>query len=106
MAHPTIHGHTLSIAAKPIWPYRKPTDAGRQLHPTTCGWGITVGMNIYLDIDGVLLANEKNLTLGAQEFIKHVVTNYPTFWLTTHCMDGDPALAIENVGKLCDPEIV
>lgn len=42
-------------------------------------------MNIYLDIDGVLLANDKEPALHADEFIKHVVTNYPTFWLTTHC---------------------
>lgn len=63
-------------------------------------------MNIYLDIDGVLLANEKNLALGAEGFIKYVVTNYPTFWLTTHCMDSNPDLAIENVGKLCNPETI
>lgn len=42
-------------------------------------------MNIYLDIDGVLLANDKEPALHADEFIKHAVTNYPTFWLTTHC---------------------
>lgn len=62
--------------------------------------------NIYLDIDGVLLANEKFLAEGAEEFIKHVVSNYPTYWLTTHCMDGDPGLAISNVGKLCKPETI
>jgi hypothetical protein len=28
-------------------------------------------MNIYLDIDGVLLANEENLAIGAAEFIKY-----------------------------------
>ncbi|HSA08310.1 MAG TPA: hypothetical protein P5099_02980 [Candidatus Moranbacteria bacterium] len=42
-------------------------------------------MNIYLDIDGVLLANEKNPAKHADEFIKYVVKNYPTYWLTTHC---------------------
>jgi len=63
-------------------------------------------MNIYLDIDGVLLANEKFLSVGAEEFVKYVVTRYPTYWLTTHCMDDDPSLAIENVGKLCKPETV
>lgn len=63
-------------------------------------------MNIYLDIDGVLLANEKNLAIGAEDFIKYLVTNYPTYWLTTHCMDGDPRLAVHNVGKLCKPETV
>jgi hypothetical protein len=28
-------------------------------------------MNVYLDIDGVLLANEDNLAIGAAEFIKY-----------------------------------
>jgi len=41
--------------------------------------------NIYLDIDGVLLANDTNPAKYANEFIKKVVTNYPTYWLTTHC---------------------
>jgi hypothetical protein len=62
-------------------------------------------MNIYLDIDGVILANEKNLALGAEEFLKYVIPRYPTYWLTTHCMDGDPSLAIQNVGRLCTPEV-
>ena len=30
-------------------------------------------MNVYLDIDGVLLANEENLAIGAVEFIKYAV---------------------------------
>lgn len=63
-------------------------------------------MNIYLDIDGVLLANDKFLSVGAEDFIKYIVTRYSTYWLTTHCMDDDPSLAIENVGKLCKPETV
>lgn len=48
-------------------------------------------MNIYLDIDGVLLINEKNASPYANEFIQAVVTKYPnnTFWLTTHCWQGE-----------------
>lgn len=61
-------------------------------------------MNVYLDIDGVLLANEQHLAHGAEEFIKYVVSKYPTYWLSTHCMDGDPSLALMNVGKLCTTE--
>jgi len=45
--------------------------------------------NIYLDIDGVLLANDKNPAKHADEFIKFVVENYPTYWLTTHCKGSD-----------------
>lgn len=45
--------------------------------------------NIYLDIDGVLLANDKNPAKNADEFIKYVVENYPVYWLTTHCKSED-----------------
>lgn len=45
--------------------------------------------NIYLDIDGVLLANDKNPARNADEFIKFVVENYPVYWLTTHCKSED-----------------
>lgn len=45
--------------------------------------------NIYLDIDGVLLANDKNPAKHADEFIRYVVENYPVYWLTTHCKDED-----------------
>ena len=42
-------------------------------------------MNIYLDIDGVLLANENNAAPYADEFLQHILTKYPdsTYWLTT-----------------------
>ena len=47
-------------------------------------------MNIYLDIDGVLLdtkSPEKDVTKLFQYILKH----YPetTHWLTTHCKDGE-----------------
>ena len=56
-------------------------------------------MNVYLDIDGVLLANEENLATGAPEFIKYAVEHFDVYWLTTHCMDGDPAHAIEYLNR-------
>ena len=40
--------------------------------------------SLYLDIDGVLLANEENLTIGAIEFIKYAADNFEVYWLTTH----------------------
>ena len=55
--------------------------------------------NIYLDIDGVLLANEENLSIGAVEFIKYAIEHFDAYWLTTHCMDGDPAHAIEYLNR-------
>jgi len=58
-------------------------------------------MNIYLDIDGVLLANEKHLALHAEEFLNHILKYYPdtTYWLTTHCQ-GDTAIPMQRIGHL------
>lgn len=62
--------------------------------------------NVYLDIDGVLLANESYPALYAAEFIKHTVSNYPTYWLTTHCMLGNAEEPIDHIGKLFDEATV
>jgi hypothetical protein len=47
-------------------------------------------MNIYLDVDGVLLINEKFAAPYAEEFLKRVLEKYPdsTYWLTTHRWKG------------------
>lgn len=60
---------------------------------------------IYLDIDGVLLANDANLAIGAVDFIKYAVENFDVYWLTTHCMDGNTTHAIEYVQRASDEDI-
>lgn len=47
-------------------------------------------MNIYLDIDGVLLVNDRSASYYADEFIQAVLYKYPnsTYWLTTHYWRG------------------
>ena len=64
-------------------------------------------MNIHLDIDGVLLANNHTPANYVDEFIKHVLTNYPdsTYGLTTHCQD-DATRPIHDVGHLFKLETV
>ena len=54
---------------------------------------------IYLDIDGVLLANELSLSEGAADFIKYAADNFEVYWLTTHCMDGSAEHAIEYLQR-------
>lgn len=44
-------------------------------------------MNVYLDIDGVQLANDLNAAHHVYEFLEVALQN-TTFWLTTHC-NGD-----------------
>lgn len=47
-------------------------------------------MNIYLDIDGVLLAHERRAADYADEFVQFILKHWPdsTYWLTTHCWKG------------------
>jgi len=63
--------------------------------------------NIYLDIDGVLLANDKYPANHVHEFLEYVLTKYPdtTYWLTTHCQ-GDANRPIMDVGYLFKDETV
>ena len=48
-------------------------------------------MNIYLDIDGVLLINDKQAAPHADEFLNAVLSKFPdsTYWLTTHNWQGE-----------------
>lgn len=64
-------------------------------------------MNVYLDIDGVILANEASPANFAKEFLQTVLGKYPdsTYWLTTHCQ-GDANTPIEHIGHLFDDETV
>lgn len=63
--------------------------------------------NVYLDIDGVLLANDLTPANYAKEFIATVLERYPytTYWLTTHC-DGDASVPIQHIGHLFDTKTV
>lgn len=52
---------------------------------------------IYLDIDGVILANENYAANYADDFLQYVIGNYPVTWLTTHCMQNDPETAVARL---------
>lgn len=47
--------------------------------------------NIYLDIDGVLLIDEKHAAPNADHFLQAIINKYPdsTYWLTTHNWQGE-----------------
>jgi hypothetical protein len=59
-------------------------------------------MNIYIDIDGVLLHDslEKNgqPVNHALELLREATTKHNCFWLTTHCRGGENHVA-EYLGK-------
>lgn len=58
-------------------------------------------MNIYLDIDGVILANDKQAANYAYEFLKYITNRYPTYWLTTHCK-GETSYVLAYLGRILD----
>jgi hypothetical protein len=48
-------------------------------------------MNVYLDVDGVLLIDIGRAANFADSFLQTVLEKYPetTYWLTTHCWLGE-----------------
>ncbi len=57
-------------------------------------------MNIYLDIDGVLLANDYNAANHVYEFLEKVnLTGGKVYWLTTHCQ-GDATTAVNRLSRV------
>lgn len=53
-------------------------------------------MNIYLDIDGVLLKKDGTIANHLEEFLEFMLENNNVFWLTTHCRGGENR-AIEHI---------
>lgn len=42
-------------------------------------------MNIYLDIDGVLLTKKGEPAFYVEKFLRCITDNFDCYWLTTHC---------------------
>ena len=62
-------------------------------------------MNIYLDIDGVLMANDQRVANYAHEIVEHLVNKYPVYWLTTHC-HGDSSYTINHLKQFFNSETI
>jgi hypothetical protein len=61
-------------------------------------------MNVYLDIDGVLLANDLNEANHVHQFLEQVIKNsHEVYWLTTHC-NGDAMTAVKRLRLVFKPE--
>ena len=64
-------------------------------------------MNIYLDVDGVLLNHDGSLANHADEFLAAMVhSGHPVHWLTTRCRDGDSSAVVAVLGRLVQPSTV
>jgi hypothetical protein len=62
-------------------------------------------MNIYLDIDGVILTSDLHPAKYAKEFLKFVTDNHIVYWLTTHCK-GDASFTVNFVSRFFDKETI
>ena len=63
-------------------------------------------MNLYIDIDGVLLDyNTDTYAKGAIELMEYAINEFDCYWLTTHCK-GDSSPAIEYLAGYFPPEII
>lgn len=66
-------------------------------------------MNTYLDIDGTLIHEDKWGTedLAAAGLTEFIIALRPhtTYWLTTHCRDGNPERARSIMKRYVPPEL-
>ena len=63
-------------------------------------------MDIYLDIDGVLLANDLQAANYVHEFLERVTSGEnDVYWLTTHCQ-GDASTAVKRLAKVLEPRTI
>ncbi len=58
-----------------------------------------------MDIDGVLLANDLRPANYSREFLKKVINQYPTFWLSVRCK-GDALEAVRILADFFEPQII
>ena len=64
-----------------------------------------IAMNIYLDVDGVLIQHDGALARHADQFLAELLdSGHPVHWLTTRCRDGDPAPVCNALTTLVRPE--
>lgn len=70
---------------------------------------LKINMNIYLDIDGTMIREDRwdMQDLGADGLAEFIIALRPhtTYWLTTHCRDGNPERAREIMKRYVPVEL-
>lgn len=64
-------------------------------------------MNIYLDVDGVLIDYNSIQMPYLREFVKCVFDIAPNsvYWLTMHCKDGSTKMVLNHLKEILDSDI-
>ena len=64
--------------------------------------------NIYLDIDGTIIHEEAGRlnqpAAHSHEFLK-ILKDYPVYWLTMRCRDGDPSQVLHYLQRILPKEV-
>jgi hypothetical protein len=58
-------------------------------------------MNIYIDINGVLLTKDLRQALYLEKFLTKILQNNTVYWLTTHCK-GDSTMTLQYLASYVD----
>lgn len=62
-------------------------------------------MNIFLDVDGVILTKDGKPAKHLKEFLEHITQHHTVYFLTTHCK-GDAEYTRNYLSRFLDPEII
>src|SRR3989344_2677468 len=62
-------------------------------------------MNIYLDIDGVILTKDLEPADHLKEFLEHITGKHEVFWLTTHCK-GESEATLNYLSRFLDQDVL
>ncbi len=62
-------------------------------------------MNIYLDVDGVILTKEGKPSNHVNELLDYVTNNHEVYWLTSHCK-GDASYTVNYISRDFEPETI
>lgn len=62
-------------------------------------------MNIYIDIDGVILTKDKKPANNAIEFLKYITDKHRVYWLTSHCK-GDAEYTLNHISQYFDTTVL
>jgi hypothetical protein len=60
-------------------------------------------MNIYLDVNGVLLQQDLTPTVGVTDFLKRALNQGDVYWLTSHCK-GDAGNVLAYLERMLPKE--
>lgn len=62
-------------------------------------------IDIYLNVDGVLLGSNSRPSNYSREFLKHIVPNFDTYWLSSRAK-GENFAVIKELSLVFEPKII